>query len=120
MAANATHAEPALSNETSERASDLISVSEAVRRGYGSRATINRLIKSGRVTAYNLDGRRYLDDEELGRLRRVRQNATALNVDLLYNEVAHRVASLAPVFSYEQKRQLVSLLSEREKGGDGK
>lgn len=110
----------ALDSTQIEPSGDLISISEAVRRGYGSRATINRLIKSGRINAYSLDGRRYLSDDELKRHLLTRQNANVINVDQLYDEVAHRVASLAPVFSDEQKKQLVMLLSAQGSDGDNK
>lgn len=85
-----------------------ISEMEAHRLGYGSRSTLHRWAQEGSVRSINLGTGTMIAEEDIKAKIAERK---VLNVASAYEVLAHRVAQLAPVFSAEQKKQLVELLS---------
>ena len=87
---------------------EYFSPTEASERGYGSRASIHRWAKEGSIRSIMMtDGLKVCaeDCEARVRERRVIQPRRA------YSAIAQRLAQVAPVFTPEQKEQLVKLLS---------
>lgn len=86
-----------------------LSISEAIERGYSSRATINRWIKDGSVRALRMGDRTMVCEADL--VARIEERKV-LRPCHAYAAVAQRLAQLAPAFTSDQKKQLVELLSE--------
>lgn len=96
-----------------ESAPQYIAISDAVKQGYASRATINRWITDGFVKSTLICGHRYVslgDVEELAR-RREAGLLPVLNTDVVTNQIANKIAAVMPVLSDEQKQYLSDLLA---------
>lgn len=90
---------------------EFITITEAVKRGYGSRSTVIRWIADGIVTAMKVDGKTYVREEDILEYKREQASCT-LNVGLVYQNMADKIKQFAPIFSAEQKQQLAELLSQ--------
>ena len=97
-------------------ASELIDIKTAVERGYGSRSTLMRYIKSGDLPSALVNHKRYVRPDDCAAMKQ--RGMPTLNVDCQYEAAVRAVASLAPVLSAEQADRITSLLSQT--GGEQK
>lgn len=100
-------------SDPAEAGHKLISVSEAVKRGYASRATINRWIDLGHLVSTYISGHRYVRLSDIEGFVRLRQEGIQPTIDTSQevNRLCDRIAALMPVLTAGQKDQISKLLA---------
>lgn len=86
---------------------ELIDISSAVERGYCSRATIMRDIKSGKLPAVKIKHRNYL---RISDLEARNTSSPVFNLDAMYEHLLGQVQTVAPLFTDEQRKMLADAL----------
>lgn len=84
-----------------------VTIEEAVELGYGSRSTLNRRIRDGRLPSVKINNKRYFEIRDLEALR----NERRIDERDLFNQAVRFVASQAPKFTDDQIDVLVEILN---------
>ncbi|ACV23044.1 Helix-turn-helix domain [Slackia heliotrinireducens] len=86
----------------------LLSAQEAIDAGYGSRATLYRYRKAGKLPAVIKLGRLYYKQSDLEKLT----SPYTAEEEAVYEEYAKKLMADMPKFSLETKQKLANLVSE--------
>ena len=100
------------------QSNDLLSLSAAVKAGYGSISTLQRHIVSGDLPSIKMGRARMVRVSDLENMRQAKQG----HVDLtqVYDSLVRKVAQTAPMLSDEQKGQIIALLAPETEAGEGR